>query len=94
MIDHNNLTITKHCLDRFISRGRWLLYPEEIRSPTSAVKSMLKCGYLNQRLRSVPFYRNKLGCDVIVNGRFKFYIRDNTVVTCIVAPKGCENWRK
>lgn len=87
--------ISKHCKDRFITRGRLLLRAIELERPYETIKWMISQGQPNIQLKNTPFYRNKIGCDMIINGRFKFYIKNNTVVTCVVTKVNEQlEWRK
>jgi hypothetical protein len=85
--------ITKHARHRFIQRCRLLLYPAELVSPSQTMIKLLNQGYSNINLQQSPFYRNKIGCDMIINGRFRFYLIGNTVLTVVLSKKGCTEWR-
>ena len=90
----DNLKITNHAVSRFLSRGRLMLYPHEKENPKYFIKKFMSEGYRDIRLDNCPFYKNKLGCSVISSGRFRFYIKNNTVITILVKSKSDRNeWR-
>lgn len=86
-----NLAISFHAKKRFIERGRLYLHDHEKRNPKQAILSLIASGRRNMRLDQCPFYKNKIGASIYINGVFRFYVKGNTVVTCVV--KKDNEWR-
>lgn len=86
--------VTKHARDRFLQRYSLFLTQKEIESPAAKIIQMIETGYKTIQLENCPFYKNKLGCSTVVNGKVTFYLKDNVVVTCVVKTgREIENWR-
>jgi len=95
MYDISNLYVTPHAVKRFNQRAKLFLRPAERNDLKGTMLALIRNGRLNMLLETTPFYKNKLACSIVVNGRFKFYVKNNAVVTFVLGDVNDPDfWRK
>jgi len=88
------MNITKHVKDRFRQRAKLFLHKHELADIESTMISFISSGRKSLSLSQCPFYRNKIGCDKIIYGRFHFYVKNDSVVTFVLQTKeNKDQWR-
>jgi hypothetical protein len=86
--------VTQHCKVRAEQRLKLYLKPYELDNLEFFIRKEFKTARRCPKIANVPFYKNKLGCEVFITDFVKFYCKEkDNVVTILTVIKNRGEWR-